>query len=554
MMDWFTALAEGLEGMPFLQGLVAAVCTFILEDPTTVGSGLLVADGKMYYWAALIGLSLGIGIGDFGLYLAGRLAQGRLKSWTLVSEARLESAGAWFDRNMIYAVLAARFLPGMRLPTYVAAGVLKVSPWKFLAVAMGASIIWTIVLLNLSILIGETILVHVGALKWPLGLGFVALLAVVQITAARRQRKNESTPAELQEEDEPVTSFFEFWPPFLFYIPVSIHYLCLAVKHRGLMLPTVSNPSIYSGGLLMESKSQILNLVPPEQRRWVAPWAVYTRPEASTPLNRVCEEACAAMEAAGLSFPIVAKPDVGQRGFGVRPVHNQDELSAYLAEFPTGVKVVLQKLIPYSEEAGVFYYRKPDEEEGKIISITLKHFPYVIGDGQRTLKRLILDDPRARVTRKVFFKRHQDRLDSIIEEGQKYPLVFAGDHSQGAVFRNGTDQATPELLRRVHEIASSMPEFYFGRFDIRCRSIEALKQGEELKVVEINGASSEATHIWDVRTTLVDAYSALFHQFRILFEIGALNRKRGFRTLSPFQLIRDVIKYKKQKRHYPLAH
>lgn len=55
---------------------------------------------------------------------------------------------------------------------------------------------------------------------------------------------------------------------------------------------------------------------------------------------------------------------------------------------------IIQEYIPGCE-FGVFYYRRPDEQHGRIFSITEKRFPEVIGDGARNLERLILDDERA---------------------------------------------------------------------------------------------------------------------------------------------------------------
>ncbi|HSC72055.1 MAG TPA: DedA family protein [Candidatus Methylomirabilis sp.] len=549
MENWFVNLARGFQEMPVVQGTAAALCTFVLEDPTTVGSGLLVAEGKMAYTTAFIGLSLGIAAGDFGLYLLGRLAQGRVVSWGMVDQAGLKAAEAWFARNMASAILASRFLPGMRLPTYVAAGILRVSPWRFLLAAVVASVVWTLFLLNLTIRVGGMALERAGTLKWPLGLGLVVFIALTQWLAAKRRKAAAGTTRK----EEPVASLFEFWPPVLFYFPVALYWLWLAVRFRGMTLPTVANPSIYSGGVILESKGGILSLVPPEKRHWIAPWALFERPAESEPLDSVCAGALALLNGTGLSFPIVAKPDVGQRGAGVRPIADAGELRSYLAAFPPGTGVLFQRLVSYPHEAGVLWYLKPGEREGRIFSITLKSFPEVMGDGRRTLRELILADPRARLLKKVYFRRHRDRLGRVLGAGERLPLVFAGNHCQGAVFENGTAQATPELSRRIHEIAAAMPAFHFGRFDLRFRSLEALRRGEEFQIIEINGAGAEATHIWDRRTRLAEAYATLFEQFRILFEIGASNRERGHRPVGAVRLLRDVIVYRLQARRYPPA-
>lgn len=547
MADWIEQIVGRLAGSPWLQGIVAAFGTLILEDPTTITCGLLVAEGRMLFLTALVGLSLGIAIGDLGLYAIGRLVGPNTVKWGLITVDRLERARHWFDRNLLLAVLISRFLPGTRLPTYVGAGIFQASAVRFLAAALVASLVWTFVLLTATVKLGEAFLPMLGRYRWPIALTLIAAIVLVQRRAAKRF--SEETP-----ESEPVVSMFEFWPPVVFYFPVGIYYAWLALRYRSFTLPTAANPTIYSGGLIRESKSQILSLVPDEHRRWIAPFVYFEKPASHSPPELLTEEATIAIERAGISFPFVAKPDAGQRGAGVQRIYSKEQLQTYLEQFPAGSGIMFQELADLPHEAGVMYFRYPGEAEGRIISITLKEFPRVVGDGRRTLRDLILADPRARIVPHVYLRRHAARLDEVIPAGEPFPLVFAGNHAQGAVFKDGTHLATPALLRRLHEIAVSMPEFYFGRFDIRYTNTDAFFRGEDLRIIEINGAGAEATHIWDAKTTLLTAYRTLFRQFRILFEIGAMNRRRGFRALGPVQLLRDCRWYRAQSRRYPATH
>jgi membrane protein DedA with SNARE-associated domain len=545
MDAWFTELSETLGAYPILQGAVAAFATFILEDPTTVSCGLLVADGKMAFLTALIGVSLGIALGDFGLYLIGRLVGPKAVAWGLLSPGRLHRAKTWFDRNLVLAVVVSRFLPGMRLPTYVGAGFLRASPSRFLAVAMAASLVWTFLLLAATIKIGEVILPVLGDLKWPVAIALVAVLIVVQRAAARK--------ADTEPVAEPVASPFEFWPPAVFYFPVGVYYAWLALRHRSISLPTAANPSIYMSGLIGESKAQILSLVPESHRHWVAPWTTYT-PSAGEGAEERCANARERIDDAGLAYPLVAKPDVGQRGAGVQVLRSNGDLRTYLAAFPSGTALVLQALATGVQEAGIFYYRMPDSEEGTIFSITLKEFPSILGDGESTIRELIQSHPRAQILQHVFLRRHAEIAEDILESGATFPLVFAGNHAQGTVFRDGTHLVTPEMLRAFEDISAAIPEFYFGRFDVRFDDFDAFLRGEEFTIVEINGAGSEATHIWDPGMRLIDAYRALFRQFRVVFEIGAVNRRRGHRPLGVATLLRECWRYRLTSRAYPVSH
>jgi hypothetical protein len=167
------------------------------------------------------------------------------------------------------------------------------------------------------------------------------------------------------------------------------------------------------------------------------------------------------------------------------------------------------------------------------------------------LRDLILADARARLIREVYFRRHARRLDDVLPADERFPLVFAGNHCKGAVFKDGNYLVTPQMEARFDAIARAMPEFYFGRFDVRCRSLDGLQRGQEFCIMEINGAGAEATHIWDPGTRLGTAYRALFAQFRALYEIGATNRRRGYRPIGTRQLVRDWIRYHNAAATYP---
>jgi membrane protein DedA with SNARE-associated domain len=340
MHAWLAELLTRLAESPLLQGVVAALSTFILEDPTTIGCGLLVAEGRMAFITAMIGVSTGIAVGDLGLFGIGRLLGPRVLAWGLVSERRLARGEEWFRRNLVLAVILSRFIPGMRLPTYTAAGLLRASLARFLTVAVVASVVWTFLLLRLTVEIGERLLPLLGTYRWPVAAAGIVLLVVLQ----RRAVGSINGAAGHRPANGRVLSAFELWPPWLFYIPVGIYYAWLALRHGGLLLPTVANPSIYSGGLIGESKLEILGLVPEEQSRWVAPYtSVLRRGDASG--RELLGEATDALDQAGLELPVAAKPDIGQRGAGVCPIYEEHELQRYLESFPGGNRVILQRLI-----------------------------------------------------------------------------------------------------------------------------------------------------------------------------------------------------------------
>lgn len=369
-------------------------------------------------------------------------------------------------------------------------------------------------------------------------------------TKASNRQPHQGMPA-LDQSGAPL-SFFEFWPMWAFYPPVMLHAAWLMLRYRGTLLPTVANPSFPGGGFFGESKAEILALAMTHVPEWVAPFIMRARPEpdANTPTPaEECDAALAALAAAGIALPVVAKPDLGCRGAGVKLVRTASDLLAYLQAFPRGARLLLQRLVPFEGEAGVFYVRRPGETRGRIVSITLKYFPHVIGDGRRTLRQLILDDPRAGALSHLYLRRHTARLDDVPEAGSAIRLAFAGSHSRGAIFRNGTHLVTPEMEARFDEISRRLPEFHFGRFDVRFADFADVQLGHGFTIVEVNGAGAESTHIWDRRTPLLRAWRDLMRQYRWLFEIGHANRARGFRPMSLADFWRD---YRREKALTPL--
>lgn len=359
-----------------------------------------------------------------------------------------------------------------------------------------------------------------------------------------RPRPHQGMPP-LDESGAPL-SFFEFWPMWAFYPPVMLYAAWLMLRHRGVLLPTAANPHFPGGGFFGESKAQILAMARQHLGDWVAPFVALDR---RGPADDQVPQALQALAEARIALPVVAKPDLGCRGAGVRLVRSAAELAAYLEAYPEGARLILQRLVPHEGEAGIFYCRRPGETQGRIVSITLKYFPHVHGDGRRTLRELILADPRAGRLPHLYLHRHAARLDQVPAAGEAVRLAFAGSHSRGAIFRNGTHLVTPAMQVRFERLARSMPEFHFGRFDLRFADFAELQQGRGFTIVEINGAGAESTHIWDRRTTLLQAWRDLMRQYRWLFEIGAANRRRGF---APMKLVDFAAAYRREKALTPL--
>lgn len=334
---------------------------------------------------------------------------------------------------------------------------------------------------------------------------------------------------------------FEFWPVWATYAPLVPWIAALALRH-GWRALAAANPGIPAGGLVGESKYEILASLPTE-------WTVASMRIASGSLEARSKAVVAFAERPDVGFPLILKPDVGQRGSGVRRAASPAEVVAYLrsADYP----LVVQPWHPGPFEAGIFYWRHPDAMRGQILSITDKVFPVITGDGVRTLEALIRAHPRFSRQAPVFLDRHAAVRGLVLPPGERFALGMVGNHCQGTLFRSGTHLWTPPLEARIDDIARRVPGFHIGRFDVRYGDLARFKAGEDLAIVELNGVTAEPTDVYDPDRSIASAYRTLFEQWRLVFEIGAANRRRGAAGTSPARLARLALGHFLDRRRFP---
>jgi len=528
---------EGID--QWLQAAALSAATFVSEDATCIGTGLLIRTGQ-FNWAVGLGACIaGIFLGDLGLWLVGRVFGRRALAWGWVRrrlpETRVDEWGRWFDQRGMSAVIAARFLPGTRLPVYIAAGMLGRRAGRFALWALLAALLWTPLLILLVASLGNAI---VAPMQRVLGAGLVPIAAaLVVLWLTMRILQQSMSPIGRARIWAGVSRMWrwEFWPAWIFYIPLIPWIACLSLRHRGLMTLTAANPGIVPhGGVVGESKFDILSKLP---REWIVPSALI----APGPVKIRVALLTRTISERGWKFPLILKPDAGQRGAGVRKVQDIDGASRYFDEHPQAVLVQTYHAGPC--EAGIFYYRMPGESRGRIFSITDKHFPMLIGDGVSTVESLIWSHPRFRMQARTFLARMNGHAETVLAAHEHVPLTIAGNHCQGTLFRDGAHLITPELENAVDAIARRFEGFYFGRFDVRYGDVNEFKAGRGFAIVELNGVTSESTNLYDPSGSLLHAYDVLFRQWSILFTIGARNRNLG-RTMSRMgEALRDVRQY-----------
>lgn len=521
--------------------LLFMVGTLVSEDLTCIAAGLMVAQGRITFGPAVLGCMAGIFVGDIGLFLAGRwfgrpLVRHAPVRWFLSSDA-LERASDWFRRKGPRAIFLSRFMPGLRLPTYFAAGVLRTSFPRFVSYFLLAVLAWTPLLVGFAVVFGAEAMDLLE--EW----GILALLVtiflmlfieriVVRLFTFRGRRALVGAWRRWTR--------WEFWPPWLFYPPVLAHVAWLALRHRSLLVLTAVNPGIPTGGFIGENKSEILSALDPSSGHVAASRLL----EAS---EEPAERAARALEfASETGYPVVFKPEVGQRGSGVIIVEDEAELEDLAREME--VDHIVQEFVP-GPEFGLFYVREPDEDRGRLFSITEKQLPELVGDGEHTLEQLILLDERSVAAAPRYMRLHLDRLQEVPTKGERIGLGDVAAHCLGAIFLDGSHFASPELESSVDALSRSFDGFYFGRYDVRAESVEALRSGH-FKVLELNGMTSEATHIYDPSTSLREAYRVLFEQWRLAFRIAAKNHAAGAPLSSWGAVAAELFGYRSKQRSH----
>lgn len=313
---------------------------------------------------------------------------------------------------------------------------------------------------------------------------------------------------------------WEYWPFQVLYAPIYFLWAYYAIRARSVFFFNASNPKIKNGGFLMESKKQIYSLIPKEYY----PNTILIKE--NTDLTKVVHE----VTQKRISFPLIAKPDIGLRGSGVKKIQTVSELKEYAEK--ANFDFLVQDLIPYKNEVGIFYVRHPNEKAGRITGIVSKEFLTVVGDGISTIEDLIHKTPRFRLQLEALRAEHGDLLHKILSDGESLNLVPFGNHARGAKFLDGSHWITPKLTQTMNKICSQIPEFYFGRFDIMYNSFEELERGENFQIVELNGAASEPTHIYDPKHSVWFAWKELARHITYMYEISVANHKRGFPYLD----------------------
>ncbi len=330
---------------------------------------------------------------------------------------------------------------------------------------------------------------------------------------------------------------WEYWSFNTVYGPIIPIFLVLCARARSFFFFSAANPTIEYGGFLMESKKNIYALLP----------AGSYPATLSFPAGMAPREAIGAIRRQSFSYPLIAKPDIGARGRGVRKLLNDGDLERYCLECP--LDFMVQEMIGHPLEAGIFYCRLPKEDKGRITGIVSKEFLAVTGDGNSTVRQLLSREKRYILQLPNLEKMYGDKLHEVPGRGERLELVSFGNHARGARFIDDSHLADERLVRQIDALCRQVPGFHYGRLDIRFNSWEELKNGEKFSVIELNGAGSEPTHMYDPRHSLFFAWKEIIRHWFLLWRISRQQHKAGipYMTFSAGRkMFRDNSEFEKK--------
>ena len=313
---------------------------------------------------------------------------------------------------------------------------------------------------------------------------------------------------------------WEYWPFPLVYYPMFPVWLYFSLRARSFFFFNAANPTMKNGGMAMESKMQIYDLIPPG----AFPKTIYISKQESL------ENALNKVFSSRIQYPFIVKPDIGMKSFGVDKIKNKEEFRDYFLRMHDDFLV--QDLIPYQNELGIFYVRMPDEKKGKITGLVAKKFLSVIGDGKSSILQLIKQNPRSHFQLKALQKKYGFKLNMVLDQGKEFVLVPFGSHTRGAEFKDVTHLLNDDLLETIDGICSKVEGFHYGRLDILYNSFEELSRGEKFSIIEINGAGGEPTHIYDPKHSIFFAWREIFRHWKMMNDVSIINHKKGYSYLS----------------------
>lgn len=328
---------------------------------------------------------------------------------------------------------------------------------------------------------------------------------------------------------------WESWPFELIYAPIVPVWIYYMIRSGSVWFFTPSNPKITFGGMEGEPKREMYDLLPLH---------LYPKTLNFLPAENI-EKVIEKITEHGIRFPFVVKPEIGGQGILFRKIDDVKQLIKYHQHAP--VEYIVQEMVTYPMEVSVFYIRHPKAQNGKVTGFLHKIPLQVKGDGKSTLKDLVAAHPKAGKRSTELFPKHQSNWDLVIPENQSYILSYAANHNRGAHFIDLKNHIDEKLVAVFDQLSHQLNDFFYGRYDIMCNSIEELKEGKHYSILEYNGCGAEPNHFYDTGYTLIEAYKEILKHWKELYTISAYNAAQG---IKPWSFLKGYRFLKKTKSLY----
>ena len=353
---------------------------------------------------------------------------------------------------------------------------------------------------------------------------FVSLFHQKAYVVSSTTRRIEDAKTTEQHEE----SFFkkildwEKLPNGVFLLPLIIWGIFRTLKSGTLWTMSTANPGLTFGGFFGFPKTDAYKVLPPESY----PTTVLIKPGTDF------ETAFSTIKDAGLEFPFVVKPDGGMVGLLVRVVEDEAALRKY--HNLVQADWMAQKMVDYQTEVGVFYVRHPNEEKGQIVGLNQKVPLSVLGDGSSTIGELVKSNERTIPFENEIFEKQEKNWNYVPAKGEFFQLIFTGNRKNGARLVTQDDKIDDDLIAILDEWSHYKQGIFYGRYDIKCESLESLKRGENYAILEFNGVHSGYGHLYHCGKKPGEVYKEIKRLWNLLYDISITHHKNGEPYISFF--------------------
>lgn len=319
--------------------------------------------------------------------------------------------------------------------------------------------------------------------------------------------------------------------------PLVLFWLYYAIRSGRLFFFTATNPGIDNGGFIGPSKSKLLEPIPQESK------PVTLLIKAGTSADTISRE----IRKQNLHFPLIVKPEIGERGWLVRKVHSFEQLLEWKEKNP--VDLLIQEFVDFPLELAVFIHTMPLSGESKVTSICEKRFLQIKGNGRETFRELIIAQDRAMLHYEGLRLRFGHRWDEVLAEGEVVILEEVGNHCRGTMFLNKNEENDDNIIKVMQALLSSLPGVYYGRFDLRVPSWTDFREGKNIRVMEFNATSAEPAHIYHPGYPIWRAFRDYERHWNIMYRIALENLSKGHQPDGLRKVISALREYYQYKRN-----